>query len=160
VTDFVWTEARKTALASLWADGRTAKECAAILAEESGQSVSRNAIIGKISRMGLCARRITVRKAGNSPRAAHSREPYNGDRERKPKRNVRIAPETLDAPPIDDTQIPEQQRRTIAQLDRACCHWPVGDPKAPGFFFCGGAAVRGEPYCGAHLRRAWRTEAA
>jgi hypothetical protein len=37
------------------------------------------------------------------------------------------------------------------------CQWPIGDPRAPEFRFCG-AASAGDPrapYCAAHLRRAF-----
>jgi hypothetical protein len=36
----------------------------------------------------------------------------------------------------------------------SCC-WPQGDPKLPGFSFCGQPVARpGLPYCGDHMRRA------
>jgi hypothetical protein len=36
----------------------------------------------------------------------------------------------------------------------SCC-WPQGDPKLPGFSFCGQPVARpGLPYCVEHMRRA------
>jgi GcrA cell cycle regulator len=58
--------------------------------------------------------------------------------------------------PIDDAAIPEAQRKTLMQLTNKCCHWPVGEVGEPGFFFCGGDAVAGLPYCHGHALRAYR----
>ena len=44
----------------------------------------------------------------------------------------------------------------LCTADPGACQWPEGDPRAPGFDFCG--APRGRdpraPYCDAHTRRA------
>jgi GcrA cell cycle regulator len=42
------------------------------------------------------------------------------------------------------------------------CMWPIGDPKTPGFHFCGEQASHGRPYCSAHCAQAYqrREEAA
>lgn len=34
---------------------------------------------------------------------------------------------------------------------KATCQWPFGDPKKPGFYFCGEEVVPGKPYCRTHL---------
>ena len=47
------------------------------------------------------------------------------------------------------------QRKSLVELTDACCHWPVGEVGAPSFFFCGGVAVEGGPYCPAHSKRAF-----
>jgi GcrA cell cycle regulator len=54
-----------------------------------------------------------------------------------------------------DKNIPADQRKTLFQLTAATCHWPVGDPKSPGFFFCGRPALADESYCGPHCRAAY-----
>ncbi len=43
----------------------------------------------------------------------------------------------------------------LEALGAGTCHWPVGDPKAADFSFCGRPASRG-PYCVVHGRRAYR----
>jgi GcrA cell cycle regulator len=48
------------------------------------------------------------------------------------------------------------QRCTILQLTEATCHWPVGDPGSPDFFFCGGKSANGLPYCAHHSRIAYQ----
>jgi GcrA cell cycle regulator len=43
----------------------------------------------------------------------------------------------------------------LLELKAHSCRWPVGDPCAPEFFFCGGPAVEGLPYCGHHAYLAY-----
>jgi GcrA cell cycle regulator len=43
--------------------------------------------------------------------------------------------------------------RTTSSV-RSCC-WPLGDPGAPDFRFCGGEAVAGKPYCAEHAAVAY-----
>jgi hypothetical protein len=45
---------------------------------------------------------------------------------------------------------------TVAALTDASCHWPHGDPGAPGFYFCG-APVAQKPYCPRHHSVAYWT---
>jgi GcrA cell cycle regulator len=35
------------------------------------------------------------------------------------------------------------------------CLWPIGDPRQPGFHFCGASAIEGKPYCPEHCARAY-----
>jgi GcrA cell cycle regulator len=50
-------------------------------------------------------------------------------------------------------------RRPLAELDRADCHWPIGDPRDVNFGFCGAAVVAGRPYCARHTARAYQRAA-
>jgi GcrA cell cycle regulator len=36
------------------------------------------------------------------------------------------------------------------------CEWPFGDPREPGFRFCGKRTDAGRPYCAVHCRKAYR----
>jgi len=45
---------------------------------------------------------------------------------------------------------PEPLRLSLVQLNAASCRWPIGDPRLPGFCFCGGEAARPSPYCDYH----------
>ena len=44
----------------------------------------------------------------------------------------------------------------LVDLKERMCHWPLGDPKEPGFKFCGGPSVEGMPYCDHHCRVAYQ----
>lgn len=157
-----WTEERVDRLKRLWDSGLSAGKIAAELG-----SVTRNAVIGKVQRLGLLGR------AKNPPRStprhivqARARQKYDhggGIRERlksKVRRNAMARPETAESFPSESTSefdaaIPIEQRCTLLDLTAANCHWPVGDPGTPGFFFCGGAAAPGSPYCVHHSRVAY-----
>jgi len=146
----IWTDARKARLKELWDAGKSATE----IAVEFGD-VSRNAVIGRIHRCKMSdATRDRPRRVFSRPnRAPAQPRPRASQKARKPESQT---PACVEPPPlpVDDTQIPLGQRKSIHQLTDSCCHFPVGDPRTPDFFFCG-AAVRDEaPYCPAHMRRA------
>jgi GcrA cell cycle regulator len=62
----------------------------------------------------------------------------------------------LPLPPERKEDIPIAQRCTLMELTDSKCKWPVGDPRSPEFYFCGGEAIEGLPYCLCHCRRAYR----
>ncbi len=45
---------------------------------------------------------------------------------------------------------------TIMELTRNTCRWPIGDPRHPGFRYCGQKTVGGSAYCGHHLEMAFQ----
>lgn len=143
-----WTETRIETLKQLWADGRSCSQIATELGD-----VTRNGVIGKIHRLGLSGR-----NQGQNDRAPRK------VRQRKAKRNgitfgiphalIPINPTPLTTS-VDDFAIPIGQRRTLMELNSVMCRWPIGDPQTPEFFFCGGHAEPGKPYCIGHQRRAY-----
>jgi GcrA cell cycle regulator len=40
------------------------------------------------------------------------------------------------------------------------CRWPIGDPAATEFHFCGRGPKAGSPYCEAHARKAYQPQQA
>jgi hypothetical protein len=60
--------------------------------------------------------------------------------------------------PVIDAEgfFPGSQRISLLELNEAKCHWPVGDPASPDFFFCGGKALAGLAYCVYHSRLAYQ----
>lgn len=148
-----WTEERVELLKTLWAQEASASE---IAAEIGG--VTRNAVIGKVHRLGLAGR--VERQA---PRRARSPKPWKPAaaprkvirRSSTPRVFLPGIEEPQRETPADDLLIPLEQRVGIPGLTDAICHWPVGDPGEPEFFFCGGPAVAGKPYCLGHCRVAF-----
>ena len=45
--------------------------------------------------------------------------------------------------------------RSVVELSALTCRWPIGDPKDPGFHFCGARIVTGQPYCAEHAAVAY-----
>src|SRR5208337_2932931 len=64
-----WTEERVELLRKLWREGRSAAQVAAAL----GSETTRNAVIGKIHRLGLADRSSTVCSAPSAPRVRAAR---------------------------------------------------------------------------------------
>ena len=81
-----WTDTRTERLKALWADGRPASEIAALLG-----NVTRNAVIGKVHRLGLAGRKTTSRQP--APRRTSPRRNGSGRAglRRPPARIVRPA---------------------------------------------------------------------
>jgi GcrA cell cycle regulator len=45
---------------------------------------------------------------------------------------------------------------TILNLTDRMCRWPIGDPKQPGFRFCGKPSAANLPYCAEHAAIAYQ----
>jgi GcrA cell cycle regulator len=149
-----WDQSRVERLKTLWADGLS---CSEIAAELGG--VTRNAIIGKVHRLGLSGRvKVRTPRAARIPRprkpqlarAARMRRAAMGEFA-DPLTAAGIEAEPL--PEFDDSQIPVEQRRTLLQLTDETCRYPVGDPHDAGFFFCGAQTFEDSPYCADHACR-------
>ncbi len=149
-----WTKERVELLRRLWIDGRSASQ---IAAEIGG--VSRNAVIGKIHRLGLAGR---VLKAENEP-AAPAPAPRGGCGPRRRRRPPRVRPPVVAPAPVSlalvpqpgpsgpsDVALPVSERVTIMELREFMCRWPMGDPATPDFRFCGARSITGLPYCTHH----------
>jgi GcrA cell cycle regulator len=59
-------------------------------------------------------------------------------------------------PQVVENIVPMGQRCSILELNESTCRWPIGDPSAVDFFFCGGKTIEGLPYCGFHSRIAYQ----
>jgi GcrA cell cycle regulator len=132
-----WPEATVEALKGLWVEGDLT---AAEIARQLG--VSRNAVLGKVHRLGLSRSR---------PERAHA------SKEARPERRGQGVPRPRPAaasPPrrqgggASALHLPGLVPR-LEHLGAQACHWPIGDPKAADFAFCGRAAG-GRVYCAAH----------
>jgi GcrA cell cycle regulator len=150
-----WTDERMELLKKLWADGLSASQIAAELG-----GITRNAVIGKVHRLGLSGRAKSP--SSTAPRPRKPRSPSNMLRVSRPsvRGNTALArayeydPEP-EQEPIENI-IPIGQRRTLLELTEATCHWPIGDPGSADFFFCGGNTATGLPYCAYHSRVAYQ----
>lgn len=48
-----------------------------------------------------------------------------------------------------------EKQASLVDLGPSCCRWPIGDPRDPGFHFCGKKALPGKPYCPEHASVAY-----
>lgn len=139
----IWkVEGRVDLLKLLWRDGYSGSQIAKRLG-----GVSRNAVIGKIHRLGLSGRATRFRTKESKPRQPRKRcTPFN-----QPQRPASVALFKTEpyTPPIKP-HIPEAERKTLLQLEDKDCRFPVTD-EAP-HAFCGRAKIAGLPYCEDHAR--------
>jgi GcrA cell cycle regulator len=47
---------------------------------------------------------------------------------------------------------------TVLTISDRMCRWPIGDPSASEFHFCGRSPKSGSPYCEAHARKAYQPQ--
>jgi GcrA cell cycle regulator len=159
MTTMTWTDERVEQLKKLWADGLSASQIAAQLG-----NITRNAVIGKVHRLGLSGRAKSPSSAAPRPRkprsASHmlriSRPSMRGNNALAHAYDMELEPEPV---PYDNV-IPIGQRRTLLELNEETCRWPIGDPGSAEFFFCGGNTITSLPYCAYHSRVAYQPAAA
>jgi GcrA cell cycle regulator len=155
-----WTDERVELLKKLWTDGLSASQIAAELG-----NVTRNAVIGKVHRLGLSGRAKDVKAipAASRPRKITRAPSAPAPITPQPLSNVVLAPIPLqaerDMPDIavdDEVAVPMSERVTIMDLRESMCRWPMGDPTKPEFRFCGARSITGLPYCTHHARIAYQ----
>lgn len=174
-----WADERVETLKKLWADGLSANQIAGRLG-----GVTRNAVIGKVHRLGLSGRATTSRMKSRNfavrrkcipgePGYAQRRKRFRGPigakdgaagfgRRISEARLAELAAlkdlsdERCAAQLAPDLIIPQGERKTLLDLEADSCRWPFGDPKQPDFHFCNGTAEAGLPYCKFHTARAYR----
>ncbi len=136
-----WTDERVEQLKALWTEGLSASQIARVLG-----GVTRNAVIGKVHRLGLAGR------AG----PARSERPRNISH----KSVVRVAAPAPEIAEEDPITLDDGQFATVLTINDRMCRWPIGDPAENEFHFCGRKPKSGTPYCEAHARKAYQPPAA
>jgi GcrA cell cycle regulator len=139
-----WTTERVELLKSHFEAGLSCREIAGAI------GVSRNAVIGKLSRLNLTRGKV----------CAEPRPPTTG--KQRSARSVRVLHHILRTvyegePPIDDAPIASEHRCSLFELSEQRCRWPISTPGAEDFCFCGNTPVEGMPYCSGHTRLAYRS---
>ena len=151
-----WTDERVELLKKLWLDGLSASQ----IAKQLG-GVTRNAVIGKVHRLGLSGRAAPsqpsrpVFKAPRAPRPAAAPAPRRIEGH-APRSHVPAAPVVEE----DPLQLDDGNFATVLTISDRMCRWPIGDPAATEFHFCGRSPKDGSPYCEAHARKAYQPQQA
>ncbi len=131
-----WTEDRVELLKKLWAEGLSASQIARTMGD-----VTRNAVIGKVHRLGLSGRATTSR--ADRPRRATIPKP-------QPK------PVVAEPLTVEEATLSNGEFATVLTLSGVMCRWPIGDPGANDFHFCGNQTDAASPYCEAHAQMAYQ----
>jgi GcrA cell cycle regulator len=171
-----WTDERVELLKKMWGDGQSASQ----IAKELG-GVTRNAVIGKVHRLGLSNRATTSTAKTDATAKAEPKPAAEPKAKAAPKLEAAArpaAPEPAAPIPMRKAIIPAGQplppqpsaneispealakvseiekkakRLSLLELTERTCKWPVGDPATDDFWFCGLATQAGKPYCEAHV---------
>nr|WP_319390598.1 GcrA family cell cycle regulator [uncultured Cohaesibacter sp.] len=163
-----WTDERVELLKKLWSEGLSASQVAAELG-----GVTRNAVIGKVHRLGLSGRAKTTTTAPRArrPRTQQTNRPARpntgtsapsvGATALKVDSQPQVAPQPKaeKRPEADPVVVPISKRASILTLTENTCKWPIGDPGDSDFHFCGHKSESGSPYCKYHSEIAYNTGA-
>ena len=146
-----WTDERVETLKKLWLDGLSASQ----IAKQLG-GVTRNAVIGKVHRLGLSGRATPSqpqRPIFKAPRAPRPAVAAAAPAPRRP-----IEPVMPSAQPAPAYYPEEPGSATVLTLGAHMCKWPIGDPSSDSFTFCGRRSDREGPYCMDHARVAYQPQ--
>lgn len=134
-----WTIERSDLAVARWKEGWSAAQIAKVL----GDGVSRNAVIGRLHRLGLSAR-----AAASEPRATRPRP--------APKPKATYAAPSVSAKPPPEMKDDGPGLATLMTLTPHMCRWPIGDPGSEDLTFCGQKRRNDtSSYCEGHARRAY-----
>lgn len=135
-----WSDDRVEQLKNLWTEGLSCSQIARALG-----GVSRNAVIGKVHRLGLADRA----------------SPNRSERPRLPMA-PKIPMRTYEAPPPiieeEPVTLADGEHATVLTINDKMCRWPIGDPSKESFHFCGRTPRGNSPYCEAHARKAYQPQ--
>jgi GcrA cell cycle regulator len=143
-----WTDERVELLKKLWQDGLSASQ----IAKQLG-GVTRNAVIGKVHRLGLSGRAAPSKPARTVFKAPRPARPVTA----APSAPRRIAEPVALAPQASPVRYVEEApgMATVLTLGAHMCKWPIGDPALDSFTFCGRRSGEG-PYCDEHSQIAYQ----
>src|SRR5690349_18355883 len=132
-----WTDERIATLRKMWLEGMSASQVARQLG-----GVSRNAVIGKVHRMGLAGREAPSRPrslGGRPPGRSQARTPETTTPKLAPTRagptaaTAALTPVTAPSPAPAPIVFDARPSATILTLGEHACRWPIGDPDQAGF---------------------------
>ena len=153
-----WTEDRVGALKKLWLEGQSASQ----IAKQLGGGVTRNAVIGKVHRLGLSGRAAPsqpARTAATTFRTARPRPAAPAPAQPSaPRRLEAVQPKPTQPAASVPAPMPDLPgTATVMTLGAHMCKWPIGDPSSREFSFCGRRASEGV-YCVEHARVAYQPQ--
>ncbi|MGA0545319.1 GcrA family cell cycle regulator [Brevundimonas sp. VNH65] len=154
-----WTDDRVGALKKLWLEGQSASQIAKAL----GGGVTRNAVIGKVHRLGLSGRAAPSQPARTTTTAFRPTRPRPAPQAQPAPRRAEAvqprpaAPAPAPVPSVSREILDLPGTATVMTLGAHMCKWPIGDPSSREFSFCGRRASEGV-YCVEHARVAYQPQ--
>lgn len=147
-----WTDERIAALREAFAAGMSCGQIAASI------GVSRNAVIGKLSRLELNRGRRVARRNDDPAKRA---KPAKGAAPKLAGQVRQLRALRAEADKYDDEPgaIDPSACCSLLELTASHCRWPVASAGSD-LRYCGHTAVSGLPYCAGHARIAYRSGSA
>lgn len=145
---FSWPPEAVDRLQEYWRRGLSASQCARAINEEFRIHLSRNAVIGKAHRLGLA-------KRGRNDTPQRAEETHQVKKQVRAKAR-QIAKTRIKQKAVALESEPPANAVALIELMPHHCRWPFGDPRLPGFRFCGARRADHLPYCIIHARLAYR----
>jgi GcrA cell cycle regulator len=139
-----WTDERLELLKGHFAAGLTCRQIAAEI------GVSRNAVIGKLSRLGL------TRDKPPGSEAPRPKRPRERRGRSVPRLQYEMLRQVYDEAAFTEGPVVSERRCSLFELSKERCRWPV-NAEAEEFSFCGNTPLAGMPYCSGHTRLAYRS---
>ena len=159
----LWTAEAVEDLKRLALAGKSASHIAAELGVGS-----RNAVIGKASRIGIKLSGGGGRATASGVAPARAARPQwataryarpNADDQGAQvlaRRGLTPVEGRAAAWPFGELEIGEMRRLRFEDIRESACRWPLGDPRSGDFAYCGLTSVEGQSYCAGHCRLAYR----
>jgi GcrA cell cycle regulator len=141
-----WTDERVELLKKLWQEGLSASQ----IAKQLG-GVTRNAVIGKVHRLGLSGRAAPSKPARTVFKAPRPARPPVAPSAPRRIAEPALAPQASPMRYVDEAP----GTATVLTLGAHMCKWPIGDPSLDSFTFCGRRTDDG-PYCHEHAQVAYQ----
>ena len=152
-----WTNERVEELKNLWSEGLSASQIAKRLGD-----VTRNAVIGKVHRLGLEARLKPVKKQVSIGQLDSNliSVSYSGNLAFKDisSNDLDYSSNAAHTEPKSNNlhSVGSHEYVSILNLTENNCKWPIGDPATEKFWFCGHESESGKPYCKTHISIAFQ----
>jgi GcrA cell cycle regulator len=155
----LWTAEAVEDLKRLALEGKSASHIAVALGVGS-----RNAVIGKASRIGIklsggggrAAVSHAAPRAGRSQWAAAPHSRSSADKQGLPGHSLLPGQGRGPAWSYGEAEIGEMRRLRFEEIRESACRWPLGDPRSGDFAYCGLTPAAGQSYCAGHCRMAYR----
>jgi GcrA cell cycle regulator len=138
-----WTPERIEQLKSCFEAGLSCRDIAVNI------GVSRNAVIGKLSRLSLT-------RTDPGERRARRKKPVAPGERKTATQQLQMLCVVYDQQPCD-APIVSANSCSLLELSEQRCRWPLNTPGAEDFCFCGNTPLGGMPYCSGHHRLAYQS---
>jgi GcrA cell cycle regulator len=149
-----WTSERVEQLKGCFGAGLTCSQIAAEI------GVTRNAVIGKMNRLGLSRPKDVLARAPEPKRTGWRSRNVTGNVTRiLSQHQILMALPREPQAQAEAISIHNGRGCSLLELSPGSCRWPISEPGAADFCFCGNTQVEGLPYCVGHARIAYKSTA-